>query len=387
MVKEFKDREKSMNVLVSVIIPVYNGDVYLRQCLDSIVNQTLKEIEIICVNDGSTDGSLKILEDFQNNDTRFRIISQDASNAGHARNVGLMAATGKFISFLDCDDWFELEMLEKMYAQAIETESDVVICKAQTFDQKTKVSSFKSFSLQESLLPSKSCFTCKDISDNAFQLCRTAVWDKLYRKEFIEENGLKFQEQPRINDCFFSVMANIRATKISICNQFFVHYRINTGTSITSNFKQTYACTLLTIKKIHETLTFSEHELFGVSFKNFSLRIIFYEFLRFPKDITFKYYKLLHSMNLKLDSLKSSEIYNPNRYELLKPILLDSSMSENDFAIAFDAFQKKYYRQRRSKIFLYIRKVRSLLFFVRTYKVYCFRHHLENFILKHRHIQ
>jgi glycosyltransferase involved in cell wall biosynthesis len=374
-----------MNVLVSVIIPVYNGEVYLRQCLDSIVNQTLKEIEIICVNDGSSDGSLKILEHFQHNDKRFKIISQNASNAGHARNVGLMAATGKFISFLDCDDWFELEMLEKMYAQAIKTEADVIICKAQTFDQKTKTSSLKSFSLQENLVPAKSCFTSNDVSDDVFQLCRTAVWDKLYRKKFIDENRLKFQEQPRINDCFFSVMANIRATKISICNQFFVHYRINTGTSITSNFKQTYSCTLLTIKKIHETLTFSEQELFGVSFKNFSLRIIFYEFLRFPKDITFKYYKLLHSMNLKLDSLKSSEIYNPNRYELLKPILLDSSMSENDFAIAFDAFQKKYYRQRRSKLFLCIRKVRSFLSIVRTCRTYCLRNRFENFILKHGH--
>lgn len=372
-----------MNVLVSVIIPVYNGEVYLRQCLDSIVNQTLKEIEIICVNDGSSDGSLKILEHFQHNDKRFKIISQNASNAGHARNVGLMAATGNFISFLDCDDWFELEMLEKMYTQAIKTEADVVICKAQTFDQKTKVASFKSFSLQESLLPAKSCFTCKDISDNAFQLCRTAVWDKLYRKKFIDENRLQFQEQPRINDCFFSVMANLRATKISICNQFFVHYRINTGTSITSNFKETYSCALLTIKKIHETLTFSEQELFGVSFKNFSLRIIFYEFLRFPKDITFKYYKLLHSMNLKLDSLKLSEIYNPDRYELLKPMLLDSSMSENDFAIAIDAFQKKYYRQRRSKLFSCIRKVRSFLSMVRTRRVSYLRNRFERLILKH----
>ncbi|MCK9181390.1 MAG: glycosyltransferase [Fibrobacteraceae bacterium] len=372
-----------MKILVSVIVPVHNGESYLRQCLDSIVNQTLRDIEIICIDDGSTDGSLKILEEYQRKDSRIRVISEEASNAGHARNVGLKTAIGMFLSFLDCDDWFELDMLEVMYAQSLKTDADVVICKAATFDQKSGKFSSESFSLQENLVPARICFSCKDIAADAFQFCRTAAWDKLYKKSFIDENLIQFQEQPRMNDCFFSVMANIRAKKISVCNHFFVHYRINTGTSITSNFKQTYPSTLVTIQKIWNSLAPEEQKIFVKSFKNFVLKIIFYEFLRFPEEFAFQYYKLLHSMDFKLEALKASEVYNPDLYELLTPLLVEPFMEEERFTKAFELFQKKYQEQRLSIMFLFSRKVRSLLTFLRTHDISCYRIRFENIVCKH----
>ena len=92
---------------VSVIIPVYNVEPYLKQCMDSVVGQTLKDIEIICVDDGSTDGSLDILKEYATEDSRIQIIEQKNAGAGAARNNGMRHATGKYLSFLDSDDFFE----------------------------------------------------------------------------------------------------------------------------------------------------------------------------------------------------------------------------------------------------------------------------------------
>ena len=113
---------------VSVIIPVYNVEKYLRECLDSVVNQTLREIEIICVDDGSTDSSLDILKEYASKDNRITVIGQQNLHAGVARNAGLAVARGEYLSFLDSDDFFELNMLAEMYNTAKKDGSDTVIC-------------------------------------------------------------------------------------------------------------------------------------------------------------------------------------------------------------------------------------------------------------------
>ena len=112
---------------VSIIVPVYNAEEYLEQCLDSIVNQTLKDIEIILVDDNSTDKSPVIMCEYQKNDSRINILKGKGTGAGGARNVGLEKAKGDYLLFLDADDFFELNMAEKMYNRGVETNSDIVI--------------------------------------------------------------------------------------------------------------------------------------------------------------------------------------------------------------------------------------------------------------------
>ena len=111
---------------VSVIIPVYNVENYLRPCLDSIVNQTLKKIEIICVDDGSTDGSLKILEKYAQQDKRITVLTQKNSGVSVARNKGIEIAKGKYVSFIDSDDWLDLDFYEKLYALSNHGDIDVI---------------------------------------------------------------------------------------------------------------------------------------------------------------------------------------------------------------------------------------------------------------------
>ena len=100
-----------MNIKVSVIIPVYNSEKYIGTCLDSIINQTLQEIEIICVNDGSTDRTSEILQFYREKDSRIKIIEQENAGAGAARNYGLRNSSGEYLSFLDADDFFENDMM------------------------------------------------------------------------------------------------------------------------------------------------------------------------------------------------------------------------------------------------------------------------------------
>ena len=107
------------NIKVSVIVPIYNAEAYLRPALDSILDQTLREIEIICVDDGSTDGSLKIIKEYQKKDARIRIVTQNNAGPGSARNNGMRRSRGEYVSFLDADDFFDANFLEKMYETVI----------------------------------------------------------------------------------------------------------------------------------------------------------------------------------------------------------------------------------------------------------------------------
>ncbi len=123
---------------VSVIIPVHNTEKYLKQCLDSIINQTLKEIEIICIDDGSTDSSLSILREYAQKDPRIGVLQQKNLHAGVARNAGITVARGKYLSVLDADDFFEARMLEVMCHQAEKDGSDVVMCTNSVYDDSLK---------------------------------------------------------------------------------------------------------------------------------------------------------------------------------------------------------------------------------------------------------
>ena len=112
---------------VSVIIPIYNSGNYLIECLDSVINQTLSEIEVICIDDGSTDSSFDILKDYANNDSRFKIFHQENLGAGTTRNNAIEKVSGEFIIFLDSDDWIEEDMCEKLYNHAKKLDVDLVV--------------------------------------------------------------------------------------------------------------------------------------------------------------------------------------------------------------------------------------------------------------------
>jgi len=247
--------------LVSVIIPVYNVEKYLRQCLDSVVNQTLKDIEIICVDDGSTDGSLDILNDYASKDDRFIIITQENKHAGVARNVGIEKSSGKYLSFLDSDDFFELTMLEDMYNLGEKDNSDIVVCGWNNYDNQAKKVTRKHGI--ESKFINKSPFTPEDIKEDIFTFCKPNPWTKLYRKSLFIDNDLHFEDFISCNDLTCVCTSLFLANKISILNKQCINYRSNQTDNITAKRNKHFDCFIFSVNRLKQNLEkFGKYETY-----------------------------------------------------------------------------------------------------------------------------
>lgn len=219
---------------VSVIVPVHNTEKYLEQCLSSILGQTLEDIEVICVDDNSTDGSAEILERFSKEDRRLRVLQSPSLGAGGARNIGLASAQGEYLSFLDADDFFEPDMLESAVAKAEEDQSDIVVYGSWLYDTARQANRQAKWKLQMEGLPEERPFTPTEVSDRIFNIFGNEAWNKLFRTSRIQEKGLHFQEISRANDLYFTCTALVQSRTISVINRAFVHYRVATVTSLQS---------------------------------------------------------------------------------------------------------------------------------------------------------
>lgn len=228
--------------LVSVIIPVYNVEHYLRQCLDSVGAQTLSDIEIICVNDSSTDGSLDILEDYAKKDSRIQVVTQPNGGAGAARNKGLSMAKGKYLSFLDSDDFFEPDMLELAYKKAEEDKADFVVFNSDQYYTDKKKFVEVPWTLRIKELPPYMPFNHRQMTDNIFKVFVGWAWDKLYSREFVENNHLLFQEQRTSNDMLFVFSAVAIAKRISIVNKVLAHQRRDAKDSLSKTRENSWYC-------------------------------------------------------------------------------------------------------------------------------------------------
>lgn len=225
-------------VSVSVVVPVYNKARYLKRCLDSICAQTLKDIEIICVDDGSTDHSLQILKKYAEEDQRIKILTQENQFAGVARNHGMKHATGKYISFLDADDYFEPEMLERMFCRAEEDALDVVICRYTTWCQESGRQIIPDWSFADSFFIQKELFSGDSLKHaGIFQIAKGWAWDKLFRLEFVRQCGYEFLNFRSSEDGFFVYMLVARAKRLSYMDDLFVTYTVNDLASL-SNTKE-----------------------------------------------------------------------------------------------------------------------------------------------------
>ncbi len=213
------------NPKVSVIIPVYNAEPYLRQCLDSVVNQTLREIEIICVDDGSTDSSADILKEYQKKDARVRVYNQKNQFAGVARNNGLKKATGKYVIFWDSDDFFEPDALCVMYERAESVGADIVVCNSFAYDDENQCDIEWNMSYNPAYMPSNEVFSKYDIPEYIFWICVAWSWDKLFNREFILKNNLHYGDDRTEEDVQFVFVALAVAERITTVENALIHYR------------------------------------------------------------------------------------------------------------------------------------------------------------------
>ena len=222
-------------VKVSVVIPVYNVESYLNDCLNSVLNQTLTDIEIICVNDGSTDKSLSILEEHAKKDNRMTVINQE--NAGHAvaTNIGMTYATGEYLFLMDSDDIIEFNTLELTYNKAKECNVDFVIFKAINYNNADgEYYETKSYTMRDIYNQVKSnVFSYDDIKDLVFTMSVTP-WSKLYNRKFIVDNNIIFPEGLIFDDNIFFWEVLFSAKRIVFLNEFLFTRRFY-STSSTNN--------------------------------------------------------------------------------------------------------------------------------------------------------
>ena len=194
-------------IKVSVIIPVFNTEKYISKCLSSLVNQTLDDIEIICVNDGSTDNSLEIIEKIANNDARIKIINQEHKKQGAARNAGLRIAEGEYIGFVDSDDWVDLNYYEMLYNTAKKYDADIALAtNVRIGNGKTK----KRLEITEE----KTAETLQEKIDIGNQVKNPCPTNKIYRHSMLKENNIIWQEGVYCEDKLFTIQAIYYANKI-----------------------------------------------------------------------------------------------------------------------------------------------------------------------------
>lgn len=247
-----------MNAIVSLVIPVYNSERYLRQCLDSVISQTYRSLEIICVNDGSSDGSYSILEEYASRDDRIRIFTKENEGRGaaSARNLGLENASGEYIQFLDSDDFFEQEMVEVLVDKALSTGSDVVIFRGQTYDDERQCVTGRMPHPDLQYAPDMDCFNWRECPEYICEIADFYAWNKMFRRQLLLEHDLSFTPIPISDDQDISMIAPVVANKVAIIDRAFVNYRINTGSSQcdsqTKHPEAAYAGTYSVVKRFKE---------------------------------------------------------------------------------------------------------------------------------------
>lgn len=227
---------------VSVIIPVYNAEEHIRQCLESVINQTLTDIEIICVDDGSTDCSLEILKEYEGKDSRIQVIQQENGGAGAARNAGLGKATGEYLSFLDSDDFFEPNMLEEAVVAADILQADFVVFGSDQYHMNEQKFVPVNWVVRKKDIPPYQPFAYRQLADNVFKTFVGWAWDKLYRRSFVEKHKLQFQQQRTTNDMLFVFSALVLAKRIAFVDKTLAHQRRGAKETLSVTREKSWHC-------------------------------------------------------------------------------------------------------------------------------------------------
>lgn len=330
-----KQQVISRNELISIVMPVYNTEQFIEQCINSILNQTYQNIELICVDDGSTDGAIQILEKYREKDSRVQIIRQHNLYAGMARNKGLEVARGEYIVFLDSDDFFEKDFIESMYQSAITYDSDVVICKGDVYDNQNSIFRDAPWFLNLSYLNGNECIETKDYYHCIFNFTNPATWNKMFKRTLIVESCSSFPPFACANDISFTLFTIAMSKYISIVDKVLVHYRRNILTSISAKrdkevgiFYEAYQ--LLQTNLIRQGL----YNKCKRSFINLVTSGYFYEYnacnSEMSKQIVQNYLQNEYKYYFDLLNITKQDFYSYNNYIKMKELLDRNIVEQRD---------------------------------------------------------
>lgn len=316
---------------VSVIIPVFNAEKYISTCIESLISQSYSDFEIICVDDGSTDNSPRILQQYMSMDPRIKIIEQKNQFAGNARNTGMEVASGKYCMFLDIDDFFEKNMIELQVRQIEKDHADICICDADIYDDQTGTFRKSEWLLAKSYIPHVP-FNREEIKDHIFFIKTPAAWNMIISAAFIKKYALRFQETKNTNDLYFTYAALNLAQKITVVDMVLVHYRMGTGSNLQSGNDESpldFCRAFLKLKKLLiKKGVFDEVKRGYISLylTNFEYHMFTLQSVQSFK-VLYDYFKENGRQELELDCHDVECFCNKERFKLLCDVVNSESMS------------------------------------------------------------
>lgn len=253
-------------IKVSVVVPIYNAEKYLKQCLDSIVNQTLKEIEIILIDDGSTDGSGEICKEYLL-DTRVIYYHKENEGLAAARFDGMERASGEYIGFVDADDWLELDMYEQMYLAAKSNNSDVAFCNCiqnedgHRFTPEMRTGAYNREEIEEIILPKTLAYIDKNGRKRAIRWCN---WLRIYKRDFLIKNNIRFDKRfRRSQDLQLTYEATLYAKNYYYLGDKYLYHNRVVGDSLSRGYTKNmwYYYKILIERLYQDTESFKEQDL------------------------------------------------------------------------------------------------------------------------------
>ena len=309
---------------ISVIVPVYNVENYLKESIESVINQTYKSLEIIIVDDGSTDNSGKICDEYVSKDSRIKVVHQENKGLSGARNTGLEIATGKYIMFLDSDDTFTIDACEKLYNYIEKTNADYVIGNYINMDEDGTIWEKPVFD------PNKYVEFKLSIEDytHSFYTMNSGVWNKIFRKSFLDELQVRFVERVPAEDAIFTTYCFIKSKNVYYIPEIVYNYRLRYSDSISTSCSKDY---FLGINKAYRIIynNFKENN-----------HLDFYRFF-YAKSMNYILYKFIDSDKLtneeRIDVLDKMKWFYELSNTLKIPTILKSvqyiieSISEKDY--------------------------------------------------------
>ncbi len=345
-----------MDALVSIVMPVYNSQKYLPEALNSLLHQSYKNFELICVDDGSTDRSADILSRYADMDSRIIILRQKHSSAGAARNIGMDAASGKYLMFLDSDDIFKKGMLSYLVRKAEKKNTDILYFGFYDFSKDIRHRSAMG-------IPYHSRKVCSSLDrrDDIFHIAQGMPWNKLYKRKFVIDSGIKFQNLRSNNDEFFTKTIVLEAERILFLNRRFIYHRTNNADSLQGSYdvrsgdfaKSTYAI-------YHSMLDRGQYSTYQESFNDFVLE--FY-MLTLDKIRTIdEFYDVCEIINRSLNRMnisKQSESILKHPAKEMWFQILDGKMEESLLNLYF--YMRSYYCKKSSAEYRIGRSILQLL--------------------------
>lgn len=340
--------QHSISPKVSIIIPVYNASKFIQECLENCTGQTMRDIEIIVIDDKSTDNTVEIINDAILKDSRIKLIKLDQNyKQGYARNIGIENSNAEYIMFLDADDKFSPDCVEKMYNKITQDNAEITVCKFFLVENNIDITDKnEDFCTNFASFPEKfhSGYNYKDMEDKIDLFNRrNVVWDKIYKKKFLIENNIKFPKGMFCEDDVFTFRAIFRANKITILNEKLVYYTIRENSSSKLKDETTFDCFKM-YKYLREDLI--KLGLF-IKLQNEYMRFETYSILHFYDIINKKYKrKFFKRMYEELYQFKYYADTKSNKQADLRTyIILNTILRGNSFTFAVNCYFRKLFNK------------------------------------------